>query len=473
MMDTICLGNFVSGKIGEKAIVESETELSQKTLIATPHLGARLSVSVAEGYCVKICSGNNHKKILQESPWLSGRDQLYALPEDAIYMRVGIRRADCGRIVESEAAAAAVTVQYESGSDILADNREMADLLKHTELPVIIHLTDIHGDVIRTDRALKFAQYVGADAVMASGDLTAYLPKDWGMALFEAVSRYPDVNFVYGIGNHDARSISADDYCRIIYHSYYKNNPRTPNGETYYHQDLEAHKLRLISVNQQEGCCSSNLGGTRFRQKQVDWLLETLKSTPAGYGVLLMYHSTEVVLSETAQPGYMAFFQLNRTATGTTNMRTGYTGTILTDIVDAFMERKAIYGTYSEGDGSSPVTVDADFSNVAEGVEFIAHLTGHTHSDSIGYIPGRPNRQLMLVDTCTTPVCGEPGGYAKLADVSDLTREGNGASQDAFNAYIIDRESKTVRVIRIGAATGSFDGRRLDMTIPYSVPLHN
>lgn len=469
MMHTISLGNFVSGQVGADAITESVTQLSQKTLIATPYLGATLYISVGEGYCARIYSGNYHKQVVQFSRWFSaGCDQPYVLPGDAIYMRVSIQRADGGVITEAEAQAANVTVKYESSSDMIADNREQAELLKHTHLPVILHLTDIHGDVIRTERALSFARYVGADAVMASGDLTAYLPTDWGTALFEVAAKYPDVKFVYGIGNHDARSISPEDYCARIYKDYFQNNPHTPNGETYYHLDLAAHKLRLISVNQQEGCCSSNLGGTCFRQAQVDWLLETLRTTPAGYGVIMMYHSTEVVLSETEYPGYMTFFQRNRTAIGTTNKRTGYTGTILTDIVDAFMLRKGICASYSEKDGSSVVKVEADFSDVAQGVEFIAHLTGHSHSDSISYIPGRPTRQLMMTGTCTTPLYGEPGGYAKLADVSDLDRAGDTAAQDAYNAYMIDRAHKTVQVLRIGAATGSFEGKRTQMTIPYS-----
>jgi len=470
MLVTITLGNFVSGQVGADLLLESEYELSQKTLITTPHPGARLHIRIGEGYCAKVSSGNNHKKIVTTSPWLSAGENVYQLPNDSIYMRLSICRADGEKISPAEVSQAALAVKYESTCNIVADNKEKAEILKNTELPVIIHLTDIHGDVIRTERALSFASFVGADAVMASGDLTAYLPPDWGTALFEAAGKYPDVCFIYGIGNHDARSIPADAYCKKIYDTYFKDNPLTPNGETYYFKDLEDHKLRLISVNQQEGCSSSKLGGTCFRQKQVDWLLQTLKSTPAGYGVIMMYHSTEIVQNEPVEKVQQQFFQLNRTATGTTNMRTHYTGTILTDIVDAFMQRSSICASYSEGDGSSVVNVSADFSDVAEGVEFIAHLTGHSHSDAIGYLPERANQQLMMVGTCATPVCGADGGYAKLADVSDLTRVCDGPSQDAFNAYMIDRKNKTIRVLRIGATSGSFEGLRTDMTFPYSAP---
>ena len=43
--------------------------------------------------------------------------------------------------------------------------------------------------------------------VLLSGDLTAYEPDDWGNALLDVFEKY-DTEALYGIGNHDARSIS-------------------------------------------------------------------------------------------------------------------------------------------------------------------------------------------------------------------------------------------------------------------------
>ncbi|MBR5291223.1 MAG: hypothetical protein IKU28_09580, partial [Erysipelotrichaceae bacterium] len=65
---------------------------------------------------------------------------------------------------------------------------------------------------------------------------------------------------------------------------------------------------------------------------------------------------------------------------------------------------------------------------------------------------------------------GAEGGYAYLADVSDLSRNGADSSQDAVNAYVIDRQEKTIQVVRIGASEGNFEGTREEMTIPYYVP---
>ena len=467
----IPLGDFAVAGVGSGALTSSEVLLSQKTLISVPHPGAELTVRVADGYQVKIHSGNNANKITSASQWLDDGNS-YTLPADSIYMRISIRRTDSAEISVEELEEAGVSVSYFTTTDVVEDNRDTAQLLQEIGMPVLIHISDIHGDVIRAQRAAQFADWIGASALLASGDLTAYQPDDWGLALFEAVGKYPDVNFLYGIGNHDTQ-IAASSYQDTVYNAYFKDNPLTPDGETYYYQDLAEQKLRIISVNQQEGATTTTSGGTCYSQAQVDWLVETLKSTPAGYGVVLMYHSPETTIANAGDQVYTEFFQTGNRYDSPTNSYSGYSGTFLTDLVDAFMLRENFTWNYSEQNGASPVTLNADFTGVADGVEFIAHVTGHVHSDSVTYLPGTACKQLLLGVTCTTSMYGADGGYAYLADVSDLNRVGDTASQDAFNAYIIDRENKTVRILRIGAKQTVSGGVRDDMTIPYSVPFED
>ena len=469
----ITLGDFEFAEVGIRSLIPSTTQLSQKTLIAVPYRGAELSITVKDGYQACIYSGDNNNRINKNSGWIgvdgdNTSTYTYTLPENSIYMRVSIRKSDCGAISKEDLYSSGLIVTYKSTSDIIADNSDVVDILKSTDLPVLLHISDIHGDVIRAERAAYFAQNVNADALLASGDLTANQPDDWGGALFEAIDNYSDVNFIYGIGNHDAQGINAHSYQETIYDAYFKDNPSTPNGETYYYRDISAQKLRIISVNQQEGATTTSSGGTCYSQKQVDWLVETLKSTPAGFGVVLMYHSPETSIAKSKNPDYSEFFQVGNRYDSPTNSYSGYSGTFLIDLIDAFMMRKSFTWNYSEKNGASPITLNADFTNVAEGVEFIAHVTGHVHSDSITYLPGSICKQLLLGVTCTTAMYGADGGYYGLADYSDLNREANNANQDAFNAYIIDRESKTVRVLRIGARNTVHGDIRDDMTIPYS-----
>ena len=464
----ITLGDFSVAGVGKTALTKSDVLLSQKTLIAVPYLGAALHIAVNDGYMVRIHSGDNNNNINQASDWLKDGDT-YTLPTASIYMRVSIRRVDGGKITLSDLDTACVVVSYESSSNIVTDNADAVQILKNSDLPVLIHLSDIHGDTIRAERAASFADFIGADALLASGDLTANQPDDWGTALFDSIAKYSNISFIYGIGNHDAQ-ISATSYQQTIYNSYFGNNPRTPNGETYYYQDLADQKLRVISVNQQEGASTTTSGGTCYSQAQVDWLVETLQNTPAGFGVVLMYHSPETAIANAGDPNYTEFFQNGNRYDNPTNNYSGYSGTFLMDLVDAFMMRKRFTWNYSEKNGASSVTLNADFTAVAEGVEFIAHVTGHVHSDSVTYLPGTACKQLLLGVTCTNSMYGEPGGYYGLADYSDLNRVGNTSSQDAFNAYIIDRESKTVRILRIGAKQTTSGNTRDDMTIAYSVP---
>ena len=467
----ITLGNFICATVGADKLIPADTQLSQQTLISVPYLGAILSVHVNGGYCARVHSGNFHKAIVQVSPWLGlegGGVYTYPLPADAIYMRISIRRTDGNIITAEEISNAGITVTYESSSDIIADNMEKASYLANTKAPVLIHISDIHGDVIRAERATIFARHINASALLATGDLTAYLPPDWGSALTDVLTKHAGLPVFYGTGNHDSRALPPDEYEEIVYNAYYKNFPLTPNGETYYYQDLPEDKLRIVSVNQQEGCCSSKLGGTCYRQKQIDWLMDALLTIPAGYGLVLMCHSPEQDPADYMDPDYPEFFQqVNRVHATMTNDRTKYSGTILRDIVDAFIDRSVIEREYSEGNGASPVTVKADFSKLAPDTEFIALLTGHLHTDSVCYIHGAAHKQLLLDVTCATATYGEPGGYGKLADPSDLIRKPDDVSQDAFNAYVIHREEGTVEILRIGATTGIFEGERSKMVIPY------
>lgn len=57
--------------------------------------------------------------------------------------------------------------------------------------------------------------------------------------------------------------------------------------------------------------------------------------------------------------------------------------------------------------------------------------------------------------------------YPNYANLSDTPRGGNGATQDCFNVYTIDRTNKVVRVSKVGANV-SITGERKFMTIAYS-----
>ena len=97
---------------------------------------------------------------------------------------------------------------------------------------------------------------------------------------------------------------------------------------------------------------------------------------------------------------------------------------------------------------SSVVTCSFDFSSKHSGTEFIAWVTGHAHTDNIAYVPDTINTQLMLCMACSG--LEQPETY-DINYYNDLARIKGTDSQYLFNAYVIDRERKMVKICRIGA----------------------
>lgn len=277
--------------------------------------------------------------------------------------------------------------------DILADYPEAVEALADEDRTVLIHLSDLHADAVRAQRAAQFAVGAGAEAVLVSGGLGD------AETISGIFSQYSQVPAVFCSGEGDA-SLGF--------------------GVT----ELPGQQLRIISVDQ-----------SALDQTQVDWLIETLAATPEGFGVLLMYHGPEMSLTGAGDPAYPDFFQVEQSE------GLGTLGTVLADIVDSFMMEKRFFNTYSTADGANTLTVDADFTGLAEDVEFLAHVTGHLHRDAVTYLPGTACRQLLLGVTAAS--------------------EAENPEGDAFNAYIINRKKKTFRILRVG--TG-------EMTVPYSTP---
>ena len=73
----------------------------------------------------------------------------------------------------------------------------------------------------------------------------------------------------------------------------------------------------------------------------------------------------------------------------------------------------------------------------------------------------------MLNVTCTNALYGG-SEYPYLADIQDQARNIMDVTQDAFNVYIVDRENKVVKIVRIGNnETYQMEDRKY-MEIPYS-----
>lgn len=335
-------------------------------------------------------------------------------------------------------------------------------------LPMILHISDIHGDFYRVRRFLDLADKVSADMAVMSGDFvandrTALLNNfDW---VHDEVENH-SVLVPICAGNHDLKITDNDNYTDAdIYNDLYApiaSKTGNTNGKSWYYVDIADKSLRVISLNlYQFGGTTRNR--THFTTEQLDWFCSSLASMPSGYGVVVVYHAPQTVPSKTQD--YAKFYQGTRKYVNQATY-SDVNGDPIADIIDAFISRTSIEKSYTQSGTPSSVAVSADFSAVDASAEFICYLAGHTHQDGIYYVPNVTNKQLMLSITCAIPAFGGTG-YPYLADCGDLVRNAYDDSMDAINAYGIDRANGVVKVARIGADTVYDLSNRDWMTIPY------
>lgn len=350
-------------------------------------------------------------------------------------------------------------------------------------LPVFAHFSDLHGDIVRLKNIMDYCQYLGVDAVINTGDIVCN-------KAIEGASTYHAVVGAYGfptllcVGNHDAW-LAGDNtegthneklYANFIQPNSTKFGYTLPaasdydNGATYYYRDFTSLNIRVISVNLYEENLAYWAYCGRISKKQIDWLIATLASTPANHGVIIIQHTHAANNSSSAtidrDNNYSDFYDDVRTTAGD---QYRMTGNPISKIVDAFISGEEYSGSYTQQlDGGGSETINyttTGFDNLNSNVEFICYMSGHRHTDFVGYRSGTTNRQLVLNITTAQSLYGFVH-YSK-ANNGDLPRGGKGACEDAFNVYGIDRTAGTVRIARVGSNMTSSLKKREVMVIPY------
>lgn len=365
-----------------------------------------------------------------------------------------------------------VVIEFEGGPDIFEralanDSAIKAAMLQLTatpennvlgKLPTFMQVTDVHGDIYRMGDAMCFAEQLGIDAVLATGDIIAYEVSNRWDAL-ENIMLGSKVPVCFCRGNHETYGNSDSSF--NVFSTYYQKlaskwsylKTTSVTDATYYYKDFASKKIRVIALNPYERAIIRNNYGC-FSQAQINWFISTLLSTPADYGVVCILHSpesnpyTQVSISKIT--GKDNFF-LEGTPSYWTTPR-GINGTPLKAIVDAFISKTSISTSFTQTNDSSQsetITVSGNFANVASGVEFICWVCGHQHIDLIGQYQGTTNKQLVL-DSASTICFYGSASYPYLVNGYDAPRGDHGITQDAINIFSIDRTNKLVKIGRLG-----------------------
>lgn len=353
----------------------------------------------------------------------------------------------------------------------------------------IMHVSDIHVNNPNWEKNLREVIRIGVDNkdvvkyIINTGDNSNGFPaRDKNISIGEmqslsnVLSNVEDIIPLQLIGNHDTNV--EEDGSQNIPNTYtqaltkkeqadYNIVPFNKNGvilgsrviggetvyDTYYYLDDATHKIRFIAIDYQDYPIEPqtqeshgvNFDATKMKyhfgyilsQRQLDWLVGALMSTPEDYGIILLSHQIPDPMYTTGD-----FYQ-------------GID--LIPDIIDAYKRRTSFFKISEINDRSGyrwpelDTTVNCDFS-VKSQTEFICILGGHIHTREIIEVVSGKN--IVAITSANL----FQGGFSlnvvyRLPHLKRLYR-GSENTRNSFNIISINRESRKITVVKAGARIG-------------------
>ncbi len=352
-----------------------------------------------------------------------------------------------------------ITRNFEAEKAVMAVRKQFdtQTTTNETDIFTIAHTSDLHGDVIRLKNFIEYSKYIGVDAATVTGDIVEqYFTDDFNYYVNQvSASPIPTFNTV---GNHEAQNGGTDEQIEAKFFTpLVAQNGSVTSGKGYYYRDFATKKIRIIGINQfQQG---GTVREKRYlKDDQITWLIATLKSTPANYGIIILTHIPEHEWSVVT--GYEKFWQSQMFFT---DLYTNITGSPIADLIDAFIGRTSINKSYTQSGALSTLTINTSFATgINTGVEFMAYLNGHLHVDRVGYLNNTAHKQLVL-----NIICGNAFVSQWRDGLGDLPRKAGTVVEDAFNVYGFDQTLGVVKIARVGSNVNYRMEKRDFMMIPY------
>lgn len=314
---------------------------------------------------------------------------------------------------------------------------------------------DIHGCVDRLEEAICYLNEIPClDCAIHLGDMQPSNFSENDGKWFTETLQQAKKPFYAVAGNHDGGNsvkgnISATR--QEVFEKFFapiKNVMNLPTlNKTYYRVDFAAYKIVLIVLDNyimpetkdDNGDFIFHRGYETYDQAQLNWLVETLKSVPQDYHLMIANHS----FTEPCKEVDCVWSQPNaKIAEG--KFMYGKQD-VLTRIIDAWMYGKGIeFAVEPEKIYSSlPILhVKADFTNRKEG-SFIGYFIGHTHQDIYGRCVNYPKQSVFVFASSANDLWQNAN--------CDLPRAYGTKQEDLLTVCSIDTEERKVKLVRIGS----------------------
>ena len=370
-----------------------------------------------------------------------------------------------------------ITRNYEATNSIVSANKMMNTTVKgtyasydKTKLFTIAHISDLHND---GTRYLNYLTYVSSlsiiDHAVVSGDIVDVpnIEQYSNMYTQETSAGFSPIKCV---GNHEKYAGNVFMSNDEIYTNLHMN---TNTGKLYHFIDDSIYGIRIIVLDQYDTEQQTNRT-EHITQAQIDWFITALKGAiNNNYEVLVVMHTCESngsfpVMKPAESSGAIydyagnaitngntTFYQRFKQWEGMTDLQNVCDGTPIEDIINAFKTGTALNRNYTFSDTNESISVNDSFPTAGT---FIAYINGHNHGDYIG-VSAKYENQLYL---------NVAAGNRAYGDVSDLQRANGEKSEDVFNVYVVDKDHKLVKVVRVGADTNDIMQSRKTAVYSYA-----